>query len=203
VWLNHLKDKSKPVLDGILWRVEDVTDTSYDHRIFAKKYEFTESIGELESYDNHDLYSDWGDVVSPEGYHFALRYYYSQNDSTAESKTGISRDFCQNMVALSEGGAMYRYEDIANMSADGVNGSFAAAGENAYDIFEHKGGVNCYHSWKRAIYIYAPNDEVSREFIEEVAPSEWDAAMRRVGNNFLVPQKTGEELRPIDGREND
>ena len=202
MWLRHLEKKSSPVTDGFLWRTEDVTDTSFDHNIFKKKYEFAESRGLLESYDNHDLYSDWGDVVSPEGYHFALRYYYSQNDSTVESKTGVSRDFCQKMVDLSISGAMYRYEDIAFMSADGINGEFAAEGEDTYDIFEHKGGVNCYHSWKRAIYIYAPNGEVSREGVEEVAQREWDEAMRRVGNNFLVPQKVGEHLRPIDGREN-
>lgn len=202
IWLRHLANKSAPVVDGYLWKVETVTDTEFDHNIFRSKYMFSDSIGVLESYDNHDLYSDWGDVVSSEGYHFALRYYYSQNDSTTESKSGVSRDFCQNMVALSKDGVMYRYEDIADMSADGINREFAAEGEDVYDIFQHKGGVNCYHSWKRAIYIYAPGDEIDTSGLEKVAQAEWDDAMRRVGNNFDVPQKVGENLRPIDGREN-
>lgn len=196
--MSWLRDKHAPVgREFTLWREERVDDTSIDHRIH-NRMEFG-----LDDYDNHDLYSEWGDVVSPKGYHFALRYQYSTNDSTVESKTGVSRDFCQEMVALSEDGTMYRYEDIADMSADGINGQFAAKGESSYDIFEHKGGINCYHSWWRVIFVYAPDGDVSSEGIEEVLSSEWDAAMRRVGNNPYVPQKGSEANRPIDGAENE
>jgi hypothetical protein len=168
-----------------------------DHRIHERM-----AFG-LEEYDNHTEYSEWGDVVSPKGYHFALRYRYSTNDSTVESKTGVSREFCQEMVDLSKGGTMYRYEDISDMSADGINGQFAAEGEDTYNIFEWKGGVNCYHSWWRVIYVYAPNGDVSSAGVEEVLSSEWDATMRRVGNNPYVPQKGDEALRPIDDQENE
>lgn len=197
MWINHLKTKkARPHWLYAAWREERVEDTEYDRRIHTRR-----NFG-LEDYDNHTEYSEWGDVVSPKGYHFAVRYRYSTNDSTTESKTGQSRDFCQEMVQLSKEGYVFRYEDIADMSDDGINGEFAAAGENTYDIFEHKGGINCYHSWWRAIYVYAPNGDVSSEGIEEVLSSEWDEAMRRVGNNPYVPQKGDEAYRPIDGREN-
>ena len=196
-WLSHLEDKNEqPPWGYQLWKKEQVISTDYDHRIHNRM-----NFG-LEEYDNHELYSEWGDVVSPKGYHFALRYQYSQNDSTTESKTGKSRDFCQEMVELSKDGVMYRYEDISDMSNDGINGQFAAEGENTYDLFEHKGGVNCYHSWLRLIYVYAPDGEVSEEGLEEIIPDEWDATMRQVGNNPYVPQKGNEAYRPIDGKEN-
>lgn len=179
-----------------LLKEDEVTDTSIDHALHRKFYKF------YEEYDNHELYSEWGDVVSPNGYHFALRYRYSQNDSTTESKTGKSREFCQDMVELSKAGVMYRYEDIADMSDDGINGQFAASGESTYDIFEHKGGVNCYHSWHRLIFVYAPNGELDESGVREVLESEWDDTMRNVGNNPYVPQKGDEANRPIDGAEN-
>lgn len=156
----------------------------------------------MESYDNHYEYSEWGDVVSPAGYHYAVRYQYSQNDSTTESKTGVSREFCQMMVDISKGGIQYRYEDINDMSADGINGQFAAEGESTYDIFTWKGGVNCYHSWIRLIYIYSPGGEPNTDALEEIAQHEWDEAMVRVGNNPYVVQQGEEALRPIDGRKN-
>lgn len=187
--------------DYVLWKEETVNDPAYDRRIFAKKYNFM-SESELESYDNHDLFSEWGDVTSPQGYHYALRYAYSQNDSTTESKTGKSREFCQIMVDLSKGGTMYRYEDISDMSADGVNGQFAAAGQSTYDIFTQKGGVNCFHSWIRKIYIYSPGGEPNTEALEQIAQDEWDKAMVNVGNNPYVPQLGDEAYRPIDGRKN-
>jgi hypothetical protein len=197
VWLNHLKDKNSPPTEGfVLWREERVDDTLVDHRIHERMH-----FG-LEDYDNHTEYSEWGDKVSPKGYHFALRYRYSTNDSTTESKTGKSRDFCQEMVGLSQDGYLFRYEDISDMSDAGINKQFAASGEPSYDIFEYKGGINCYHSWWRVIFVYAPNGIESTEGLEEVLSSEWDETMRRVGNNPYVPQKGSEAYRPIDGKEN-
>jgi hypothetical protein len=63
-----------------------------------------------------------------------------------------SREFCREMVRLSKGGIVWRYEDIQEMSAAGVNNQFAERGTNTINIFRYKGGVNCHHFWMRAIY---------------------------------------------------
>ncbi len=69
-----------------------------------------------------------------------------------------SRAFCKKMVALSSQGVVYRWEDISsespefNMSDSGVNSQFAAAGESTYDIWKFKGGIHCYHAWRRLIF---------------------------------------------------
>jgi hypothetical protein len=69
-----------------------------------------------------------------------------------------SRAFCKKMVALSQKGVVYRWEDISpespefNMSDSGVNSQFAAAGESTMDIWKYKGGKHCYHAWRRLIF---------------------------------------------------
>ena len=130
--------------------------------------------------------AEWGDVTGPNGTQFALRYQYAETDSTPR-KHG-SREFCDDMMQLSDQGALYRYEDIAlgesgSMSNDGVNSQFAAAGESRYDIFEFKGGVYCRHGWVRAIFASQVDGTLTREELE----AEWDEVMRRVGANPYVP----------------
>ena len=133
----------------MLLKEEIVNNTNDDHRLH-NKYEFG-----LEDYSNYDLVSDWGDVVSPQGNLFAVRYQYFK--ATSQQPKGESRDFCVEMMDLANAGVQYRYEDIGNMSSDGVNGQFAAAGQSSYDIFEWAGGKNCYHGFKRLIYVYVPD----------------------------------------------
>lgn len=192
VWLNHLEYKHKPVgPEYTLVRKEIVTSTDVERRLNTRR-NFAESESVLESYDNHEEMSDWGDITGPDGTRFALRYQYEQLDSTRVSKTGQSRDFCQKMVALSEDGVMYRYEDIADMSDDGINGEFAAKGTSSYDIFEWKGGVNCYHTWVRLIFA-AATDKDPQDLVEE-----WDEVYKRVGNNPYVPAAGVEAIAPIN-----
>jgi hypothetical protein len=38
------------------------------------------------------------------------------------------------------------------MSDSGVNSQFAAAGESTYDIWKYKGGINCFHAFRRLIF---------------------------------------------------
>lgn len=193
VWLSHLEYNHDQAPQGFkLLRSELVDNHDLDHRIHARR-NFAESESELESYSDPKTYSPWGDVVSPGGVKFALRYQYSQLDSTKVSKTGVSREFCQKMVSLSENGTMYRYEDISDMSKNGVNGQFAAAGTSRYDIFEWIGGKNCYHAWRRLIFA-SQVDDMTWEQVED----EWDAVMKRVGNNPYVPAKGTETVAPID-----
>lgn len=183
-----------------LFKTEKITDTKFDRMWHQSKTMLAESESELESYSNPELYSEWGDKPSPAGYWFALRYAYG-GDLTYRDGKLVSRDFCQNMVALSDQGVEYRFEDIDNMSEDGVNGDFAAAGSNRYNIFDWKGGIHCHHWWARRIYVYAPDGEATDVLPEDyldIIESEWDEVMKRVGNNPYVPQPGLEGIAPID-----
>ena len=188
IWLNHLADKDAPLpKEFFLLKEEVVTDVQSDQRLHSR-YEFG-----LEDYSNYDMVSEWGDIVSPQGNLFAVRYKYFK--ATNRQPQGESRDFCIEMMDLSDGGVQYRYEDIENMSFDGVNGKFAAAGEANYDIFSWAGGKNCYHGWKRLIYVYVPDGlpDTTDGFYED-----WDDVMRKVGNNPYVVQQGDEAVAPID-----
>ena len=95
---------------------------------------------------------------------------------------------------------MFRYEDIESMSANGMNGQFAPAGKSTYSLLKWKGGSFCRHSFKRMIFIYAPEGEVF-EFSEQKnveIQGDFDAVMRRVGNNPYVVNEGYETVAPID-----
>jgi len=77
---------------------------------------------------------------------FRILYRYSQNLSHN------SRLFCQKMVAKSQGGTLYRIEDLRKASERAVNKGFGPYGSNTYDISLYKGGANCKHRWIRAFY---------------------------------------------------
>lgn len=80
---------------------------------------------------------------------YKIRYAY--NIGTSKTPISEGRDFCKNMMQLSNSGRVFRKEDIDAMSVRGVNGEFAHSG-GKYDIFKFGGGVNCYHRWERRIY---------------------------------------------------
>ena len=111
---------------------------------------------EVDNYDNEenftkvnqalDSYADPDQKSKLDAGLFKVRYRYS----TWISEN--SREFCREMVRLSKGGIVWRYEDIQEMSTAGVNGQFAEQGKTTYNIFRFKGGVNCHHFWMRAIY---------------------------------------------------
>ena len=197
-WLSHLADKNAPVpMDKfVLLKTEQVNDPNEDRRLHSDKYNFN-----LEDYSNIDLQSEWGDVISPAGNVFAVRYSYFK--AAKSTPKGESRDFCIEMMGLSDSGVEYRYEDIAlgqqgSMSDAGENGQFAESGLSKYDIFEFAGGKNCYHGWQRNIYIFAPEGEAA---VRDRLPDfyeDWDSTMRSVGNNPYVVQKGDEAVAMID-----
>jgi hypothetical protein len=129
---------------------------------------------EVDNYDNEeqftkvnqalDSYADPDQKSKLDAGLFKVRYRYS----TWISEN--SREFCREMVRLSKGGIVWRYEDIQEMSTAGVNGQFAEQGKTTYNIFRFKGGVNCHHFWMRAIYKrkrqggkFLPNDGMENE----------------------------------------
>lgn len=196
-WLKHLAHKHAPVSkEFVLLKTEVVDDITEDRQLHLHKYNFN-----LEDYSNIDERSDWGDVISPSGNLFAVRYsYYKASNKTP---VGQSRDFCVEMMELSDSGVQYRYEDIAigengSMSEAGENGQFAESGSSRYDIFEFAGGKNCYHGWQRNIYIFAPEGEPAVVDRLPELYEDWDATMNRVGNNPYVVQKGDESVAMID-----
>jgi hypothetical protein len=130
---------------------------------------------------NPDEKSNWGDVGL-----YKLRYAYSQNLSAN------SREFCKEMVQLSKNGIVFRYEDIEQMSRDGVNGDFAPAGQSSYSLIQWKGGVYCHHFFKRQIYMR------KRDSKGRILPNEGLENDKRVGNNPYVPKKGVEGVAPIN-----
>jgi hypothetical protein len=176
IFIEKLKAKAEYINDE--WELlseERVTDALAEE-------DFVLQCQSLDSYAKGDESerSQWGDAGL-----YKLRYAYSQNLSAN------SRDFCIEMVAMSKAGAVFKYEDIQQMSDDGVNGEFAPAGQSGYDIFRWVGGAYCHHFWKRQIYFrkqekgkFLPNKGLDND--------------KRVGNVPYVKPKGIEGIAPIN-----
>lgn len=176
LWISKLKDKAE-YLDANEWECiseEEVIDTESEREVFQQ------FLSERD-YAKADEKSKWGDTGL-----YKLRYQYSQNISEK------SRDFCKVMVGYSQEGALYRYEDIAKMSDDGVNGQFAPEGESTYDIFKWKGGCYCHHTWKRKIFVR------KRDNKGKILPNDGLNNDKLVGNNPYVKRKGAEGVAPIN-----
>ncbi len=104
---------------------------------------------------------------------YKIRYKYARGMRSNESE---SRTFCKEMMRLSEGGLVWRIEDIDNASfgkleiKDGkgerkdenVNTEFRHKPDLPYNIFELKGGIYCQHKWVRVLYRLESNTEESK-----------------------------------------
>ena len=177
LWINTLKEKAE-LVDLDEWELlseEDVTEPENEAN-------FRQEYMSVRNYANADERSPFGDTGL-----YKLRYAYSQNLSEN------SREFCQEMVGISQAGLSFRYEDIEKMSKDpDINPDFGPGGSNTYDIFVWKGGAFCHHFWKRQIYIR------KRDSKGRVLPNDGLNNDKRVGNNPFVPQKGAEGVAPIN-----
>jgi hypothetical protein len=176
VWINALKEKAE-LVDLNEWELLSEEDVTEPHN----EANFRQEYMSVRSYANADEKSAWGDTGL-----YKLRYAYSQN------LTENSRDFCQEMVGLSQSGLSFRFEDIQDMSDAGINGEFAPSGSSSYNIFIWKGGAFCHHFWKRQIYIR------KRDSKGKILPNDGLNNDKRVGNNPYVPQKGAEGVAPIN-----
>lgn len=178
-WIADLKTKAE-YIDEQEWELiseEEVTDPENELNFTSEMFNKMPSMSDA----NGGEKSNWGDAGL-----YKLRYAYSQNLSAN------SREFCVEMVAMSVAGAVFRYEDINNMSDKGVNGDFAPTGRSTYDIFVYKGGAFCHHFWKRQIYMR------KRDSKGRILPNEGLENDKRVGNNPFVPKKGVEGTAPIN-----
>lgn len=123
---------------------------------------------------------------------YKVRYSYQKTNSTPNESGNKSRKFCEKMIAWSNQGLEWRFEDIKKMSDESINGAFAKKGSSKYDLFLYKGGCYCRHGWIRRIYFrkrsvdgtFMPSDGLKNEV--------------RVGNNPFIKQKGTEAIAPYD-----
>ena len=158
LWLAYLKEKAE-YIDEEEWQLlsdEEVTNPEGEE---SYRTEFMSVRG----YSNPDE-KDTLDTGL-----YKVRYYYSKNFTYKDGEI-VTRDFCQEMVALSKDGALFRYEDIQDMSDAGVNGQFAPSGSSSYNLFIFKGGVYCRHAWFRKVFVrkrekgrFLPNDGLNND----------------------------------------
>lgn len=179
IFIDELKSKAE-YIDKEEWELiseEDVLDPENELNYTSQLFNKMPSMSDANGGDK----SQWGDAGL-----YKLRYAYSQNLSVN------SREFCVEMVGLSVAGAVFRYEDIENMSEKGVNGDFAPTGASTYSIFRYLGGSFCHHFWKRQIYIR------KRDSKGRILPNEGLENDKRVANNPFVPRKGIEGIAPIN-----
>ncbi len=160
-WLEYL-DKVGEVVNTNAWELveeTEVVDTKLEAEYNNEPYKFFKR------------YADPNEKSKTDKGLYKVRYRYSTNLSKN------SRLFCRNMVANAKLGVSYRYEDIVQMSKDGINGEFAPEGKSKYSIWEWKGGVYCHHKWLRQVFKrkrnasgqFLPNDGIKND--TEVSPN--------------------------------
>ena len=159
-WLKHLREKAEYINEEE-WELlldEEVTNPEEEEK-------FRSEFMSVRGYSNPEE-SDEKDTGL-----YKVRYYYSKNYTWKDGEM-VTRDFCQEMVALSKMGALFRYEDIIKMGDDGVNGEFAPSGSSNYSIWIYKGGCYCRHAWFRKVFFrkrkggkFLPNDGLKNDTV--------------------------------------
>jgi hypothetical protein len=160
-WLAHLREKAEYINEEE-WQLlsdEEVTNPEDEEK-------FRSEFMSVRGYAKPNEKSEEKDTGL-----YKVRYYYSRNYTWKEGEM-VTRDFCQEMVALSKLGALFKYEDIIEMGSDGVNGQFAPSGSSTYSIWTYKGGVYCRHAWFRKVFFrkrkdgkFLPNDGLKNDTV--------------------------------------
>ena len=160
-WLAHLREKAEYINEEE-WQLlsdEEVTAPEDEEK-------FRSEFMSVRGYAKPNEKSEEKDTGL-----YKVRYYYSKNLTWKEGEM-ITRDFCQEMVALSKLGALFKYEDIIQMGDDGVNSEFAASGSSTINIWKYKGGVYCRHAWFRKVFFrkrkdgkFLPNDGLKNDTV--------------------------------------
>ncbi len=159
-WLKHLREKAEYINEEE-WELISDEEVTAPHDEEKYRTEFMSVRG----YSNPDQKDELDTGL------YKVRYYYSKNLTYKEGEM-VTRDFCQEMVALSKMGALFRYEDIIAMGDAGVNGEFAPSGSSNYSIWEWKGGSYCRHAFFRKIFFrkrkdgkFLPNDGLKNDTV--------------------------------------
>ena len=143
---------SKWVVVDELDESENISDEDWANICIKEKRSlFTKLKDEIYSRNNGSAFS----YLDSKNY--KIRYKYAVGSRKPSKST---REFCSNMMRLSQSGIVYRLEDIDRASRDGVNKQLGHKGK-AYDLFKFKGGVYCRHKWVRVLYRLESNTEPS------------------------------------------
>ena len=99
---------------------------------------------------------------------YKVRYKYAIGSRKKYKEGSRSRLFCQNMMAASRAGVVYRIEDIDRASR---NLNFKAAelpmhNGQKFDLFKHKGGIYCRHIFKEVLYKLKVGKEISTDIAD-------------------------------------
>jgi hypothetical protein len=146
---HHLTEAQKIDLDSI---AEDLIVTGVTEDELLNEFELFDtswadnetSEDNLEGSLNKMVALNANQASYQDGEIFKVRYMY-KSTTTGSVKDDRHRPLCSKLV---NAGLLYRKEDITSMSS---KGGAEDKGEQ-YDVFLHKGGVNCQHGWERRVY---------------------------------------------------
>ena len=96
---------------------------------------------------------------SPNGL-YKIRYKYAVGSRKPMEDGNESRDFCKNMMGMSNRNVVWTIEDIDRATDQGVNRSFGHKGRS-YSLFKFKGGIYCRHKFVKVLYRLESNTEPS------------------------------------------
>ena len=132
-------------VDDLISKGESEDDYLEEYELFdAEMAEGEDSDYDVESALNSLVTLSASEKSYQDGAIFKVRYMYKDTakDRPASSE---SRTLCKRLMSSQ---LIYRKEDITSMSSKGG----AEDKGQPYDVFLHKGGVNCKHGWERRIY---------------------------------------------------
>jgi len=139
----HSRDCSEDNVSIKEWAEASLTEKKEDETTLSKiktllspwksKRANTEGAEEIAANPNGFSYLD------SKNYKIRYRYFQQSHAGSIQpdikgSKDYESRNFCKNMMQLSQNQVVYRIEDIDRASAEGVNGQFGHT-EDGYDLF--------------------------------------------------------------------
>jgi len=96
---------------------------------------------------------------SPNGL-YKIRYKYAVGSRKPMEDGNESRDFCKNMMGMSNRNVVWTIEDIDRATEQGVNQRLGHNGKS-YNLFRFKGGIYCRHIFKKVLYRLESNTEPS------------------------------------------
>ena len=96
---------------------------------------------------------------SPNGL-YKIRYKYAVGSRKPMEDGNESRDFCRNMMNMSNRNVVWTIEDIDRATDEGVNKKLGHKGKS-YSLFRFKGGIYCRHKFVRVLYRLESNTEPS------------------------------------------
>ena len=96
---------------------------------------------------------------SPNGL-YKIRYKYAVGSRKPMEEGNESRDFCKNMMGMTNRNVVWTIEDIDRATEQGVNQRLGHNGKS-YNLFRFKGGIYCRHIFKKVLYRLESNTEPS------------------------------------------